>query len=357
MPKVPSTDTADNQMAHDAIREYYGKTIQTKDDLKTSACCASDAMPRRLREIVKNIEPEIVKKFYGCGSPIPQDLDGCTVLDLGCGTGRDVFIASKLVGESGRVIGVDMTTEQLDVARKHTDAQMKRFGFNQSNVQFLNGYIEDLATAGVKDNSVDVVISNCVINLSPDKRRVFSEIFRVLRPGGELYFSDIFADRRIPELVASDQVLRGECLGGALYFEDFRRLLRDLGCLDFRVVANSETIVREPSLQTAVGSIRFFSKTLRAFKLDDLEDICEDYGQVATYQGTMTECPTHFTLDNHHDFVAKKPMLVCGNTASMVSRTRFGRHFEVTGSRNTHFGAFDCGSGVCNDDSSGEACC
>ncbi len=357
MPQVPHSDTGNNALAHEAIREYYGKVIQSKDDLKTSACCASDAIPRRLRDIVKEIEPEIVSKFYGCGSPIPQDLDGCTVLDLGCGTGRDVYIASRLVGESGQVIGVDMTTEQLDVARKHTDAQMKRFGFNRSNVRFLDGYIEDLATAGVEDNSVDVVISNCVINLSPDKRRVFSEIFRVLRPGGELYFSDIFADRRIPEAVANDQVLRGECLGGAMYVEEFRRMLRDLECLDFRVVASSETIVRDPRLKSAVGAIRFFSKTIRAFKLDDLEDICEDYGQVATYQGTMTECLTHFTLDNHHDFVAKKPMLVCGNTASMVSKTRFGRHFEVTGSRNFHFGAFDCGSGLREDEPTGGACC
>ncbi|GJM25655.1 MAG: methyltransferase [Phycisphaerae bacterium] len=352
MPDVPLTDT----IAHNDIKEYYGKVLQSKDDLKTSACCASDAMPRRLRHIVKEIEPEIVNKFYGCGSPIPQDLDGCTVLDLGCGTGRDVYIASKLVGESGKVIGVDMTAEQLEVARKHTDAQMKRFGYAQSNVQFLNGFIEDLATAGVEDNSVDVVISNCVINLSPDKRRVFSEVFRVLRPGGELYFSDIFADRRIPESVASDQVLRGECLGGALYTEDFRRMLSELGCPDYRVVASSETIVREPTLKAAVGAIRFFSKTIRAFKLDDLEDICEDYGQVATYQGTMTECPAHFTLDDHHDFVAKKPMLVCGNSASMVSRTRFGRHFEVIGTRNTHFGAFDCGTG-CDEASSEGACC
>jgi SAM-dependent methyltransferase len=353
MPNVPLSDT----IAHDDIKEYYGKVLQTKDDLKTSTCCASDAMPRRLREIVKQIEPEIVNKFYGCGSPIPQDLEGCTVLDLGCGTGRDVYIASKLVGENGNVIGVDMTAEQLEVARKHTAAQMNRFGFDRCNVRFLDGFIEDLAAAGVEDNSVDVVISNCVINLSPDKRRVFSEIFRVLRPGGELYFSDIFADRRIPEAVAGDRILRGECLGGAMYGEDFRRMLRDLGCPDFRVVASRETIVRGPELQSAVGAIRFFSKTIRAFKLDDLEDICEDYGQVATYQGTMTECPTHFTLDDHHDFVAKKPMLVCGNSAAMVSRTRFGRHFEVVGTRNTHFGAFDCGTGIRNEESSGGACC
>ncbi|NOX59010.1 MAG: methyltransferase domain-containing protein [Planctomycetes bacterium] len=342
---------------HDTIKEYYSKIIKTKDDLKTSACCASDAMPRRLRDIVKQIEPEVIEKFYGCGSPIPQDIDGCTVLDLGCGTGRDVFIASKLVGETGSVIGVDMTDEQLEVARRHTPAQMKRFGFERANVTFLKGYIEDLAAAGVADESVDVVISNCVLNLSPDKPRVFSEIFRVLKPGGELYFSDIFADRRIPEAVAKDPVLRGECLGGAMYIEDFRRLLHSLGCPDYRVVVSRKTTVREPSLRAAVGPINFSSKTIRAFKLADLEDICEDYGQVATYQGTMAECPTHFTLDNHHDFFAKKPMLVCGNTAAMVSESRFGRHFEVAGTRNTHFGAFDCGPGSCTEESTDGACC
>jgi len=131
------------------------------------------------------------------------------ILDLGCGTGRDVYIASKLVGETGRSIGVDMTTEQVAVAKKYQDEQRERFCYKSSNVTLLQGYIEDLKSLGIEDNSVDVVISNCVINLSPSKEQVFKEIFRVLKPGGELYFADVFSDRRVPEKFANDPILRG----------------------------------------------------------------------------------------------------------------------------------------------------
>src|SRR5262249_8188378 len=156
-------------------------------------------------------------------------LDDCTVVDLGCGTGRDCFVLSRLVGERGRVIGVDMTPEQLAVARRHRDWHAERYGHAASNVDLREGYIEDLAALGIADASVAVVVSTCVVNLSPDKPRVFREIFRVLKPGGELYFSDVFADRRIPSALLEDPVLLGECLAGALYPEDFRRLLLAVG--------------------------------------------------------------------------------------------------------------------------------
>ena len=95
------------------VQEYYGKVLKTKADLKTSACCSTESMPPHIRDIMAELDEEILEKFYGCGSPIPPALDGCTVLELGCGTGRDVFILSNLVGESGRVIGVDMTDEPI----------------------------------------------------------------------------------------------------------------------------------------------------------------------------------------------------------------------------------------------------
>jgi SAM-dependent methyltransferase len=287
----------------DAVRDYYGTVLQSTDDLKTSACCTADVMPRYLRDILAEIDDEILDRFYGCGSPIPLALDGCTVLDLGCGTGRDVYLASRLVGENGRVIGLDMTEEQLAVAQRHRENQAERFGFAAPNVDFRHGYIEDLEGAGIADNSVDVVMSNCVINLSPDKRRVFSEIFRVLKPGGELYFSDVFTDRRIPANLAADPELYGECLSGALYIEDFRRMLRDLGCLDYRTVTSRRIDINNEELQARAGNIQFYSMTIRAFKLSDsVEDICEDYGQVAYYNGTIPEAPHVFTLDDHHVF-------------------------------------------------------
>jgi SAM-dependent methyltransferase len=204
------------------VKEYYGKQLQNKDDLKTSSCCAIDRPPAEIRDILPLIADEIHNRFYGCGSPLPPLLDGMTVLDLGCGTGRDVYIASKLAGESGCAIGVDMTDEQIGIAIKYQDEQRERFGFKKSNVKFLKGYIEDLESLGIGNNSIDVVISNCVINLSPAKEQVFKEILRVLKPGGELFFADIFVDRRIPETLAVDPILRGECLSGAMYVEDFR---------------------------------------------------------------------------------------------------------------------------------------
>ena len=216
------------------VKEYYGKVLDGTKDLKTKACCCSSTgLPKEVRETLSLIDDEIVTHYYGCGSPIPPLLEGMTVLDLGCGTGRDVYVASKLVGEKGHVIGVDMTQEQLDIALRHEEEQYKRFGYRDSNVEFKKGYIEDLKSLGIADNSIDVVISNCVINLSPYKQQIFNEIWRVLKPGGELYFSDVFTDRRIPDELYADPVLHGECISGAMYFEDFRRMLNKAGFMDF----------------------------------------------------------------------------------------------------------------------------
>ena len=174
------TTTNTNQI-HESVKEYYGQTLKTNEDLQTNACCPSDALPAHLREFVKELHPEVVEKFYGCGSPIPTLLEGKTVLDLGCGSGRDAFVLSRLVGPEGKVIGVDMTAEQLAVAQKHVEYHTKLFGYPKSNIEFLHGYIEDLAALNIETESIDVVVSNCVINLSPSKANVFSEIFRVFK--------------------------------------------------------------------------------------------------------------------------------------------------------------------------------
>lgn len=343
------------------VKEYYGKVLKGQKDLKTSACCSADAFPEPMKSVIKNIEPEILDKFYGCGSSLPPLLRGCTILDLGCGTGRDVYLASYLAGEDGFVIGVDMTNEQLDIGRKYQEKQRIKFGFRKSNVEFRQGYIEDLKDINIKDNSQDVVISNCVINLSPDKKAVFEELFRVLKPGGEVYFSDIFSDRRIPEQIKDDAVLYGECLGGAMYIEDFRRMLREIGCPDYRIVSRKKLTITEQEIKEKVGAIDFYSITIRAFKLDDLEDICEDYGQVAIYLGSITDNRNQFLLDDHHIFIANKPMLVCGNTASMLMKTRYAEHFNVMGNRSAHYGPFKCTPSAekikNNDFGSAGSCC
>lgn len=353
--------TVANGTVSNSVKEYYGKVLQGSKDLKTTACCTTDSAPAHHKEILGLIEDEILDRFYGCGSPIPDGLEGKTVLDLGCGTGRDSYLVSKLVGPTGHVIGIDMTDEQLDVANRHVDKQMKNFGFYQPNIEFKKGYIENLKELGIEDNSVDVVISNCVINLSPDKNAVYSEIFRVLKPGGELYFSDVFADRRVPELLKDDPVLYGECLSGAMYTEDFRRMLRKIGCPDYRILTSNKIEIENEEIEQKVGMINFYSITIRAFKLDALEDICEDYGQVAIYKGTIDHHPHSFDLDDHHKFFTGKPMLVCGNTAAMMGETRFKDHFTITGDRSVHYGAFDCGDSPVvsegSEDTPAASCC
>jgi hypothetical protein len=145
-----------------------------------------------------------------------------------------------------------------------------------------------------------------------------------------------------------------------MYIQDFRRLLRRLGCLDYRVAASKRITIGNAEVEQRVGRIEFTSMTIRAFKLASLEDICEDYGQVAYYLGTIPDHPWSFTLDDHHTFSTGKPVPVCGNTAAMVGETRYGDHFKVIGDRAAHFGPFDCSPvppGRASDENCRSGCC
>ena len=333
-----------NVDVREGIKKYYGNDLKNSTDLRTSACCSIESIPQHHKTILGQIEDEILSRFYGCGSPIPPMVKDCRILDLGCGTGRDVYLLSKLVGSEGHVIGVDMTEDQLDVATKYVASQMQRFGYAKPNVSFRRGLIEDLQSLNIENNSIDVIVSNCVINLSTDKDRVFKEIFRVLKPGGELYFSDVFSDRRIPPHLKEDKILVGECLGGALYIEDFRRMMEKVGFLDHRTVSASPIELKDPEVERMVGMIKFTSQTIRAFKLvDQLEDRCEDFGQMAIYNGKDPHGPHRFELDHHHVFEKGKPVSVCGNTASMLKYTRYSQLFTIQGDHKTHYGIFNCG--------------
>lgn len=251
---------------HEKVKSYYSElTTKKGGELASSVCtCAAGGIPENIREIVKELPAEIIERYYGCGSPIPNGIEGFTILDLGCGTGRDVYVAAKLVGPKGKVIGIDMNDDQLDVAEKYKEEMASKWGF--SNVEFRKGYIEDLASAGIGESSVDLVISNCVINLSPEKDRVFSEIWRVLKDGGMLYFSDIFADRKVPEEINTHPLLLGECLGGSMSYDEFREIMTETGWEEYEVVTSHPSPINNKEIEALVGDIRYTSDTVRAIK-------------------------------------------------------------------------------------------
>ncbi len=328
---------------HELVQEYYGKTLQQSADLKTTACCDPVATPPWLKALLANIHPEVAKRYYGCGLSCPPLLSGCRVLDLGCGAGRDVYLLAQLVGPSGEVVGVDMTEEQLAVAERYRRWHAERFGF--SNVRFLRGYIERLEELDLEPASFDVVVSNCVVNLSADKAAVLAGVYRLLKFGGEFYFSDVYADRRVPLEVQNDPVLYAECLGGALYWNDFLRLVRCTGFTDPRLVEDRPIELTDPKLAARVGAVRFYSATYRMFRLEGLEDACEDYGQAVIYRGTIPWFPHRFRLDKRHEMDAGRVFPVCGNTWRMLRQTRFAPHFEFIGDFSRHYGIFPgCGA-------------
>src|SRR5260370_42508348 len=132
----------ENQRSLEIVQRYYGQVLRSSSDLQTSACCLDAKLPIFVIDVLDELHPEVKERFYGCGSPIPLALEGLTVLDLGCGSGRDCYVLSKLVGPRGRVIGVDMTDAQLAVARKHLEYHAAKFGV--ANVEFMESYIEEL---------------------------------------------------------------------------------------------------------------------------------------------------------------------------------------------------------------------
>ena len=342
------------------VQAYYGQELQSSADLKTSACCDADAVPAWLKPLLARVHPEVSSRYYGCGLVCPPLLEGCRILDLGSGSGRDAYLLAQLVGASGEVVGVDMTPEQLDVARRHQAFHAEQFGF--ANVRFLEGQIEALEALDLEPASFDVIVSNCVLNLSTDKPAVLRGAQRLLKPGGEFYFSDVYVDRRLPEAVQSHPVLYGECLGGALYWNDFLRMARAAGFADPRLVSDRPLEITEPELAVLVGEARFFSATYRLFNIAELEDACEDHGQAVIYRGSIPELPTRLEFDKHHSIEAGKVFPVCGNTWRMLADTRFAAHFRFIGDFSRHYGIFaGCGTSLPFDTAStagsSGACC
>ncbi len=334
------TEVALNNSQYADVKTYYSRAIQKTPDSKTNACCSSKELPEHIRDSLNLINDEIKVKYYGCGSPIPLCLENLRILDLGCGTGRDCYVMSKLAGTDGFVYGIDMTEKQVAVARKHISRQMEKFGYDKANVKFIFDYIENIGKH-FESQSLDVITSNCVINLTEDKEAVFANAYHVLKFGGEVYFSDVYADRRVPSELSKNPVLRGECLGGALYYKDFETIARKVGFADPRVVSKRVIDINNGEIKKLAGNIKFCSMTYRLWKLKGLQDCCEDYGHMVVYNGRIPESPHNFMLDNGHIFYKNKPERVCGNTALMLSETRFKKYFEIFGSFKEHFGAFE----------------
>ncbi|MFP1681420.1 methyltransferase domain-containing protein [Alloalcanivorax sp. C16-1] len=345
----------------DDVQQYYGQHLTGSQDLQTNACC-DQTPPDHLKPLLTRLHEEVLSRYYGCGLVAPAALEGRRILDLGCGSGRDVYLLSALVGEHGEVVGVDMTDEQLAVARRHRDYHREAFGFAESNVRFLKGYIEELDALDLEDGYFDIVVSNCVINLSTDKAKVIGDVKRLLKPGGEFYFSDVYADRRVPAALTRDPVLYGECLAGALYWNDFLHLATGCGFGDPRLVESRRLTVDNPAIEAKLGNLRFYSATYRLFNIEALEPACEDYGQAVIYQGTLAEQPEAFVLDDHHVMETGRVFPVCGNTWRMLAESRFAGHFDFVGDFSRHFGVFEgCGLRVPFEegdvDASSGACC
>jgi len=345
---------------HKNVQDYYGLELQNSEDLKTNACCTLTPPPKHIREALSLVADEVQAKYYGCGLTIPSAIEGLKVLDLGSGSGRDCYIAAKLVGKNGYIVGVDMTDEQLKVANDHIDYHREKFGYEKSNVEFIKGNIEKLDELNLEKGSFDIIISNCVINLAQDKQKVLKDAFDLLKPGGEMYFSDVYSDRRIPQELQQNKVLWGECLSGALYWNDFLNYAKNAGFTDPRNIEDKPITIENQDLEEVVGDIKFYSVTYRLWKIDGLESDCEDYGQAVAYKGGIPENENAFTLDSHHYFSKGKIESVCGNTYNMLHKTRFKKYFDFYGSWDTHYGIFaGCGGSAPyneNENSSTEDC-
>jgi arsenite methyltransferase len=216
---------------HDLVKKAYGSVAR-----KQSSCCGPKASCCGKAPAAADgaAVPE-AELGLSCGDPVAFShlKAGDVVLDLGSGGGKDVFLAAQKVGPTGRAIGVDMTPEMLALARRNAEKFRKRTGL--ANAEFREGEIEHLP---VEDASVDVVISNCVINLSPDKPQVFREVHRVLRPGGRMVVSDIVLNRPLPESARNDEDLYAACIAGALLREDYLAAIRAAGFASVEVLTD-----------------------------------------------------------------------------------------------------------------------
>jgi SAM-dependent methyltransferase len=326
-----------------SVKDRYSRGAEA---VEAALCCPVDYDPKYL----KVIPEEVLERDYGCGDPSRYVNPGETVLDLGSGTGKICFIASQVVGAGGRVIGVDMTGEMLDVARAAAPVVAGELGYG--NVEFRRGRIQDLAldldllderlgdhpfsgadglaeaNAIAEDlrltdpliptDSIDVVVSNCVLNLvdTDQKARLFSEIYRVLGDGGRAVISDIVSDEAVPEHLQHDPELWSGCISGALTEGGFVRAFEDAGFHGIRIVE------RQSEAWQTVEGIEFRSVTLEAFK--GKEGACWERNQAVIYRGPFKEVLD----DDGHRMERGVRYAVCDKTYGLYGRAPYEGQFD-----------------------------
>ena len=261
-----SNSDVDDVSRNDVQRFYSKAAISAQENL----CCPTDYNPVELSHIPK----EVLEISYGCGSPVGKAglQEGQTMVDLGSGGGIDCFIAAKHVGETGHVYGIDMTEEMLSIARKNSEQVVKNLGYD--NIKFKQGFLENIP---IDDNCVDLVTSNCVINLSTKKNEVFKEIYRILKPGGHFLIADIISEVEVPEKMRNNKALWGECISGALTLKDF---------LNYAYNNQFQGLhIQKDYLWKEVEGIKFYSYTIEGYKFSSKEKSSEDNSIFATYAG------------------------------------------------------------------------
>ncbi|MCP4265921.1 MAG: methyltransferase domain-containing protein [Candidatus Brocadiaceae bacterium] len=301
------------------VREYYGKAAEEpQEDL----CCPT----KNSQDDTSHIPREVLDRFYGCGSPttIAKVSEGETMVDLGAGAGIDCFIAAKKVGPKGKIYGIDMTDEMLKVANENRLLVAKNLGYDI--VEFRKGFLEDIP---VDDNTVDLITSNCVINLSPDKKAVFNEMWRVLKDHGRIVISDIVSEVETPPYLKLNKQLWGECISGSLTEEEFMAYLEQAGFYGLQTL--SKVFWKE------VEGYSYYSVTLRGYKFEKKE-CCVYIGQKAVYHGPYKA----ITDEEGHLFPRNEPVEVCTDTAAKLSNPPYVGQFTILNAANGNAASYSC---------------
>ncbi|BFY99804.1 hypothetical protein BsWGS_02844 [Bradybaena similaris] len=317
----------------EAVRDYYGKELASSNDLTTTNViqCSRNVgkLPTFITEALALVHEDIKNRTFGCATAYPEALDGARVLDLGAGCGRDCFVLSNIVGERGAVVGLDMTDELLQVARDKVDYHTSKYGYAKPNLSFIKGYMENMKEAGINDDFFDVIVSNCVISLCPDKRAVLKEAYRVLKPGGELYFSDMYREGQLPSEVLDDQKLWCEGLIGALTCPELHTIAKELGFTTPRVVRASSLPIIDEEIKNKLGQVRYASVTYRLFKRVAGKDRVNAASADARYLGGIRGCEDSFTFDKIYTFKKSEITAVDQEVANILSTSRYATFFNV----------------------------